>query len=522
MASNVIINRSPDHALQVCSNCKIRKKACDKAFPSCGYYTYRALVCRYTAPASLPEAENNDSETEAPSYREFILSLEAPATTTAADMESFRISCSSMPSSLMLMDTISDSVLSRSLSFGKLAESLGLDGILHDQVHSIIRATGQFIDDVTVRYFRGIHEWIPVISRGSFQNRLINSSAPARADFSILLLSMCLITYRPSRVTAQLINQDTMYFTTKMLFAHVQAFISSSPNLIQAGILISIYEYAHGKLDTAYNSIANCAKMAHAIGLHKLKSSLDPQENEASLGGDEEKNIWWGIVIYERAIFCDIMPADQPLATRFPSSFVPLPSESAVLDRNGTTHVRAMTRLSVSAVDIKHVGGFGRQTQAAYLLDQVLNIIKIVDIKTKLLELGKADKDLMGFLGILLEKSYKAEEHYCGSIAICIRALYVLHCYILDQAFTGLENWGQYSAAALDTVSKMVIDIADYCNKQCDSFHIHPPPPTTFYIVQAALKHLDTDPCLEGDFRSKDYEALRKFLDNFHNRWSII
>ncbi|KAK9325346.1 hypothetical protein V1517DRAFT_191189 [Lipomyces orientalis] len=105
---------------------------------------------------------------------------------------------------------------------------------------------------------------------------------------------MCLITYRPSQVTAQLINQDTMYFTTKMLFAHVQAFISSSPNLIQAGILISIYEYAHGKLDTAYSSIANCAKMAHAIGIHKLKSSLDPQENEARLGGDEQKNIWWG------------------------------------------------------------------------------------------------------------------------------------------------------------------------------------------------------------------------------------
>ncbi|KAJ8104406.1 hypothetical protein POJ06DRAFT_244432 [Lipomyces tetrasporus] len=111
---------------------------------------------------------------------------------------------------------------------------------------------------------------------------------------------MCLITYHPSEVTAQLINQDAMYFTTKMLFAHVQEFISSSPNLIQAGILISIYEYAHGKLDTAYNSIANCAKMAHAIGLHKLNSSLDPQENEARLGGEVEKNIWWGIVIYER------------------------------------------------------------------------------------------------------------------------------------------------------------------------------------------------------------------------------
>jgi hypothetical protein len=119
------------------------------------------------------------------------------------------------------------------------------------------------------------------------------------------------------------------------------------------------------------------------------------------------------------------MPADQPLAKRFPSNFEALPSESAVLDRNDTIYIRAMMRLSVS-LDIKHVGNFGRQTQAAYLLDQVLNIIKIVDTKTKLLELAKADKNLMVFLGILLEKSYKTEEHYCGSIAICIRYVSML------------------------------------------------------------------------------------------------
>lgn len=267
----------------------------------------RSLVCRYTARGLLPEAEeNNDSDKEAPAYREFILSLKAsPATTekaiatTKASVDSFQVSCPSMPSSFMPMDTISDSVLSRCLSFGKLADSPGVDGILHDQVHSIIRATGQFIDDVTVQYFRGIHEWIPIVSRRNFQNSLINSSAPAHADFSILLLSMCLITHHRSRVTAQLINQDAIYFTTKMLFAHVQAFLSSSPSLIQAGVLISIYEYAHGKLDTAYNTIADCARMAHEIGLHKL-TSLNPPENEARFIGEEEKNLWWAIVIYER------------------------------------------------------------------------------------------------------------------------------------------------------------------------------------------------------------------------------
>ena len=115
------------------------------------------------------------------------------------------------------------------------------------------------------------------------------------------------------------------------------------------------------------------------------------------------------------------MPADQPLITRFPNSLEPLPSESAILDQNDIIHVNLKAHLSVSTVDVQHIGSFGRQTQAACLLDQVLNMIQIIDIQTNLSEVAKADQNLMELLGILLEKSDQEEEHYCGSIAICIR-----------------------------------------------------------------------------------------------------
>lgn len=126
---------------------------------------------------------------------------------------------------------------------------------------------------------------------------------------------MCLITYYPSQTSPQLVDQETLYLTKKMLFAHVQAFISSSTNLIQAGILISAYEYAHGRLDTAYMSIGTCARMAYATGLHMTKLSPGLQDDEACLRAEEGRNVWWGIIICER--YYKFLLRDYALFSRY-------------------------------------------------------------------------------------------------------------------------------------------------------------------------------------------------------------
>ncbi len=71
-----------------------------------------------------------------------------------------------------------------------------VDGIFHFRACEIIRACGESVDDVTAKYFEGVHRWLPIISRARFHDRLMVFQKPARPDFSVLLLSMCLITYR--------------------------------------------------------------------------------------------------------------------------------------------------------------------------------------------------------------------------------------------------------------------------------------------------------------------------------------
>jgi hypothetical protein len=189
---------------------------------------------------------------------------------------------------------------------------------LHLLVQHSIRASGLFVDDVSSRYFDGIHRYIPVISRPRFQYDLIGSGSVPSAGFSVLLLAMCLVHSSPTlRRSGQAASQNflhvgyaSLHLTATALFAQVQAQCPPSLYLLQAGLLLAIYEYVSGRPDQAFTSIAGCARMAYAARIH-VCNQPSPQPpwrpiDKAStslaykLQVQEAANTWWGIVIAER------------------------------------------------------------------------------------------------------------------------------------------------------------------------------------------------------------------------------
>jgi len=144
------------------------------------------------------------------------------------------------------------------------------------EVHSIIRGTRQFVDDISARYFQRFHRHLPVISRTRFYNNLTTTGAAPAANFSVLLLTICLITYAPAlgyqseHGGIRSFEQQSLYLTARSLFAEVQASYSSSVPLIQAGLLLAVYEYTHGRPDDAFVTIAGSARMADAAHIHAL------------------------------------------------------------------------------------------------------------------------------------------------------------------------------------------------------------------------------------------------------------
>lgn len=103
---------------------------------------------------------------------------------------------------------------------------------------------------------------------------------------------MFLVVWQPSPDVDD--DRATLHVVTKMLFAQVQAIFPPNTRLIQTGLLISIFEYAHELGDAAFVSIGTCAKMATRTGPDARAGG------ESRFATEEERNLWWGVVIYER------------------------------------------------------------------------------------------------------------------------------------------------------------------------------------------------------------------------------
>jgi hypothetical protein len=80
----------------------------------------------------------------------------------------------------------------------------------------------------------------------------------------------------------------------------------------------------------------------------------------------------------------------------------------------------------------------------------------------------------------------------------------------------------EIARVALNTVTRMVIDIAHAFNRECiPNFDIEILCPTIAHIVRSAQQHV----MVEEDFRNpqwvQDFEELRKMLKYFSQRWSL-
>lgn len=185
-----------------------------------------------------------------------------------------------------------------------LLEPTNIGSVVYLQIYRIIRATGRNFDEIKDRYFHGIHMFVPIICPDRFNNKLdkLQRAAPS-PDLSLLFLSMCLATYHPEFSHPQNTEPPdltTLYLMTKTLFAQVQASSSLSLHLIQAGVLIAVYEYASGRNSDSLATIGYCARLGISHRLHLVTPSRATDDEPFTQV--EEWNTWWSIFICERSI----------------------------------------------------------------------------------------------------------------------------------------------------------------------------------------------------------------------------
>jgi hypothetical protein len=90
--------------------------------------------------------------------------------------------------------------------------------------------------------------------------------------------------------------KDSTYFEAKCL---VSTQISSGKTVIevvQAGLLLSIYEQCHGMIQAAQITMAGCSRLGYKmVGAYRKTGDMNIQNTE--LG-----RLWWGVVIVDRCV----------------------------------------------------------------------------------------------------------------------------------------------------------------------------------------------------------------------------
>ena len=159
------------------------------------------------------------------------------------------------------------------------------------------------LTDVVSLYLDTTHTWLPMLSRKRLlKNFQISSADNIDIDSLLLILAMKTIVGDNSagadnkpRLTANLYQFTKSFITETMNNGYV------SIHMIQALVLLCVYEYGHGIYPAAYMTIGQAARLGTMVGLHSEKHAQQLFKGpETWTMCEERRRTWWAIVMLDR------------------------------------------------------------------------------------------------------------------------------------------------------------------------------------------------------------------------------
>lgn len=153
------------------------------------------------------------------------------------------------------------------------------------------------IQTLTSHFFDTIHLWMPIISKKRFYDQCQYSLPPSRPELALLVLCMKLIAeILPEHTTNP---QTSTYSSAKHFYLEVETAGFLSIQVLQAGVLISLYELGHAIYPSAFLSIGACARYAYTLGINGNATS-QVSRPFTWIEQEERRRVWWAIVILDR------------------------------------------------------------------------------------------------------------------------------------------------------------------------------------------------------------------------------
>ncbi|KAH8812337.1 fungal-specific transcription factor domain-containing protein [Xylogone sp. PMI_703] len=270
------------------------------------------------------------------------------------------------------------------------------------------------VQSIASQYFSTIHCWFPFLSRTKFYGYLIHQSQQQECDLALLVMCVRLLC---TPIDSKRSVQTAMYTRVKQYVTELESAGILKITVLQAEILLAVYEIAHAIYPAAYLTVGACARYGIALGLDKEGSRWE--HNLARWIDNEEKHrAWWAVVFLDR--YLNINSPKRSLSTKEPAEDWYLP----VLDKNwndGDFPSNPPYRLS-AASDVE-MGKFARLTQATHLLGRVLRHVSDTDIDPRFSREEKAslERALQSLLSLSIAEEELSGIHYCSPIGLTTR-----------------------------------------------------------------------------------------------------
>jgi hypothetical protein len=153
-------------------------------------------------------------------------------------------------------------------------------------------------------YFARINWWMPIVS----QTRLLASLKTAEierkateVDLVLLILAMEVLLWNPSSQQSK--NPRTKAYLLARHFINEAVLAGAmSCRLLQAQILLAVFELGHAMYPAAYLSVGACARYGIAMGANATLRPDFPLHHPSMdlLEIEEQKRTWWMVLILDR------------------------------------------------------------------------------------------------------------------------------------------------------------------------------------------------------------------------------
>jgi hypothetical protein len=363
-------------------------------------------------------------------------------------------------------------------------------------------------------YFSVMHRWLPFVSRRTFFSYLVNPLSQRRTELALLMLCMKLSQVLPGDA-----DFETTYCVAKQLYRDVEGCGVLSLQVLQASLLIALFEVGHAIYPAAYLTVGACARYGIALGIDRygLLSCESPSEalsNKSWNEIEEGRRVWWTILHLDR--FLAFNDPTRPLATEDPRFETFLPVDDTAWDE-GTSKPSDAVRLCDAST--LNTGNSARLAQTTYLLSQAIVAIKMMRNGKKE---GMTDEtaQLRRTLVALVHAADCEAEHrrleFCPQSALAFSVILLLEQHRLVPDAT---LWAE-SCSACDRLIPAAMSWMTLCP-------VHPFATRSLPIFTLLLTHQVASTLLrlgrgapEGEHGEK-LAACRRFLEMAGCRWKL-